>query len=194
MQNASTLVVVERPVLTYRTKSVRRQVWEMTEGRCYYCGTQLDHPESTGHTGVRNFTVDHVIPVSLGGTDALENLVPCCKRCNSSKCDRLIPDWERMGARPRYPFGRHPLSDHKPVEYASVPKQELHDLREENDRLRSAIRRMEDAARIRDELIHHVQKDRQWLADQVDQIQDRLTEANKQILMLMQKVGRHERD
>lgn len=194
MQNASTLVVVEKPVLTYRAKSVRRQVWEMTEGHCYYCGTQLDHPESTGHTGVRNFTVDHVIPVSLGGTDALENLVLCCKQCNSSKCDRLIPVWEKSGVVPRYPFGRHPLSDHEPVEYVSLPKQELHELRQENERLQGEVRLMRDDARIKDKLLHDTQQDRRQLIDQRDQIQKRLEEANEQILMLLQKVGSHERD
>lgn len=33
-------------------------------------------------------TVDHVRPVSKGGTNALDNLVPCCSWCNGSKGNR----------------------------------------------------------------------------------------------------------
>jgi hypothetical protein len=33
-------------------------------------------------------TVDHIIPVSMGGTDEIENLVPCCRVCNSKKGNR----------------------------------------------------------------------------------------------------------
>jgi 5-methylcytosine-specific restriction endonuclease McrA len=38
--------------------------------------------------GVGEATVDHVVPQSLGGTDDIENLVPCCKTCNSKKGSR----------------------------------------------------------------------------------------------------------
>lgn len=42
---------------------------------CWYCGSE--NPD----------TVDHVIPVSKGGADDLDNLVLSCKRCNSRKRD-----------------------------------------------------------------------------------------------------------
>lgn len=35
-------------------------------------------------------TVDHVLPVSLGGTGYIENIQPLCSRCNSGKCNRHI--------------------------------------------------------------------------------------------------------
>lgn len=38
-------------------------------------------------------TVDHVIPLVRGGTNHEGNLVPCCRRCNSSKAARLISEW-----------------------------------------------------------------------------------------------------
>lgn len=47
--------------------------------RCYYCGCKL------GETGKRKRTLDHVKPISSGGTYALDNLVPCCARCNNIK-------------------------------------------------------------------------------------------------------------
>jgi 5-methylcytosine-specific restriction endonuclease McrA len=38
-------------------------------------------------------TVDHMIPLSRGGTNYEGNLAPCCRRCNSSKSDLLISEW-----------------------------------------------------------------------------------------------------
>ena len=39
---------------------------------CAYCGQEADQ-------------VDHVIPRKAGGTHDLDNLVACCKSCNSKK-------------------------------------------------------------------------------------------------------------
>ena len=33
---------------------------------------------------------DHVVPISKGGADVLENLVPCCPICNTSKGNRIL--------------------------------------------------------------------------------------------------------
>lgn len=49
--------------------------------RCAYCG-------STGR-----LTQDHVDPIARGGAHEIENVVPACKRCNSSKCDRSLVFW-----------------------------------------------------------------------------------------------------
>lgn len=40
--------------------------------------------------------LDHYIPLSRGGPDALDNLIPLCKSCNASKNDKL-PIWEWVG-------------------------------------------------------------------------------------------------
>lgn len=40
-------------------------------------------------------TIDHVIPVSKGGTDDLENLVIACRKCNSKKNNHL--DFQLQG-------------------------------------------------------------------------------------------------
>lgn len=52
-------------------------------GCCWHCGKEL--------TDV--FQVDHLIPLSRGGSNAPENLVISCAFCNQSKNDRLPQEW-----------------------------------------------------------------------------------------------------
>jgi 5-methylcytosine-specific restriction endonuclease McrA len=40
---------------------------------CTYCGE------------ITKLTLDHFVPVSKGGNNDINNLIPCCKHCNSSK-------------------------------------------------------------------------------------------------------------
>lgn len=63
----------------------REQVWNKTQGRCWYCGMQT--------TPWGNFTVDHVDPRKQGGGDELANLVPCCKTCNSRKNSKTVEEF-----------------------------------------------------------------------------------------------------
>jgi 5-methylcytosine-specific restriction endonuclease McrA len=44
---------------------------------CFYC-----------HVQTGKLTVDHVIPLSRGGTNWIENIVPACESCNYSKQDK----------------------------------------------------------------------------------------------------------
>ena len=68
------------------TSAVRAIVWAMTNGRCYYCGLQTNPFE--------NFCVDHVQPLSRGGTNDIDNLVPCCDYCNRYKGTHLVEEWQ----------------------------------------------------------------------------------------------------
>jgi HNH endonuclease len=71
--------------LSHRAK---REIWplvfEKTDGRCYYCGKR----STTKKMGQPPLfmTIDHVVATVRDGTDDLENLVPCCRGCNSAKC------------------------------------------------------------------------------------------------------------
>ena len=47
--------------------------------RCAYCGQ------------LRHLTMDHVIPVSKGGSSDFGNIVPACQPCNSSKGAGMFP-------------------------------------------------------------------------------------------------------
>lgn len=49
--------------------------------QCIYCGSKND------------LTVDHFLPVSMGGADCLSNFVLACRSCNSSKNNRDPVEW-----------------------------------------------------------------------------------------------------
>ncbi len=53
-------------------------------GGCAYCG-------ATG-TPLQK---DCVLPISRGGRYALENVVPCCRSCNTRKCNSEVTSWMR---------------------------------------------------------------------------------------------------
>ena len=43
-----------------------------------------------------DISVDHTIPLSRGGGNALGNLVPCCRRCNEAKGAMDGGEWEAL--------------------------------------------------------------------------------------------------
>lgn len=64
---------------TRKRRKIRnaRSVWDRDGWRCVACGT---------HVGL---TVDHIVPVALGGSDDMTNLQTLCGRCNSRKGARV---------------------------------------------------------------------------------------------------------
>lgn len=58
------------------SKRLRFEIFRRDNHACRYCGASA--PEAT-------LTIDHVVPVTLGGTDDPSNLVAACKDCNSGK-------------------------------------------------------------------------------------------------------------
>jgi 5-methylcytosine-specific restriction endonuclease McrA len=74
-----------------RVAVTRRSVFVRDGHRCQYCGAQAEN-------------IDHVVPRSRGGTHSWDNVVACCRRCNSRKEDRL-PDEAgfRLARVPRAP-------------------------------------------------------------------------------------------
>jgi 5-methylcytosine-specific restriction endonuclease McrA len=62
-------------------------IFDKSRGRCWHCGKTLSWI-NYGVPGARGaWEVDHSIPLSRGGTDYFQNLVPSCIPCNRSKGD-----------------------------------------------------------------------------------------------------------
>ncbi len=62
----------------------REAVFDFYGWRCCECAVDLLSLIS------RNRTIDHIIPLSLGGSNGIENLRPLCRTCNSRKGVRLL--------------------------------------------------------------------------------------------------------
>lgn len=65
---------IPRPSNTAPWRATRHAVLARDDYRCARCGSPADH-------------VDHVHPVSRGGSSAEANLVAMCSHCNASKRD-----------------------------------------------------------------------------------------------------------
>ncbi|MDD3618243.1 MAG: HNH endonuclease [Desulfobulbaceae bacterium] len=71
-----------------KARELRKTRWwqqKTASGKCYYCGREV---------GYAHLTMDHVIPLSRGGASTRDNLVPCCKECNTRKKRSLTIEWE----------------------------------------------------------------------------------------------------
>jgi 5-methylcytosine-specific restriction endonuclease McrA len=58
----------------------RTAILERWGHACAYCGQLATH-------------LDHVEPLSKGGTDTEANIVPACARCNLSKGAKTLVEW-----------------------------------------------------------------------------------------------------
>ncbi len=84
-------VVVPRRLI----RANRRNLLLRDEHTCQYCGLRA---------GPTELTIDHVIPVSLGGNpNSWENQVVACKRCNGRKANHLPDEVHLRLARPPRP-------------------------------------------------------------------------------------------
>jgi len=76
-------------------KLSRRSIFARDNYTCQYCGVQS-----------RDLTIDHILPKRHGGGLQWENLVACCRRCNTRKGDKLLQNsgmkLARPPRRPRY--------------------------------------------------------------------------------------------
>lgn len=69
-----------------RVNLSRQNVFKRDRLRCVYCNSK------------DNLTLDHVVPKSMGGGDAWDNLVTACQRCNSRK-GNMTPEQAGMNLR-----------------------------------------------------------------------------------------------
>lgn len=59
---------------------IKQKLHKRQNGLCAYCGR---------HRNRKYMTVDHIIPLSKGGSDSVDNLQCTCKLCNNLKSDML---------------------------------------------------------------------------------------------------------
>lgn len=77
-----------------RVAVTRRSVFVRDGHRCQYCGAQAEN-------------IDHIVPRSRGGDHTWENVVACCRRCNTRKEDRLLEESGfHLARQPRAPRSR----------------------------------------------------------------------------------------
>lgn len=60
----------------YQATFSKKAVFLRDRGLCAFCGEKLN---------LKNFTLDHVLPISRGGENDFENVVTACKTCNNKK-------------------------------------------------------------------------------------------------------------
>lgn len=83
--------------------AIRRQVYDVTRGFCFYCGDPLK-PDRGGFQKshgrdwlipkhVEFMCSDHMLPLQRGGTDDSINLNPSCGHCNSSKALSTVDEY-----------------------------------------------------------------------------------------------------
>ena len=90
----------------YISANAQRAVVERAQGRCEYGQSRADYTTEP-------FAVEHVMPISRGGTSALDNLAFSCSGCNGHKYNRTeAPDPTERTLVPLYNPRRQRWQDH----------------------------------------------------------------------------------
>jgi 5-methylcytosine-specific restriction endonuclease McrA len=82
-----------------RNASAKRRVRQMQNGvylitskelknlysaNCFYCGFN------------KNIEIDHIVPISRGGSHSIGNLISACMTCNRSKNNKYLVEWKAL--------------------------------------------------------------------------------------------------
>jgi 5-methylcytosine-specific restriction enzyme A len=71
-----------------KARDLRKTRWwqqKTAPGTCYFCGKKVKF---------KDITMDHLLPLARGGRSTKDNIVPCCKPCNTKKKSMLPLEWE----------------------------------------------------------------------------------------------------
>lgn len=67
---------------------ISKEEWQgiidAANGRCLYCGTRA------------KLVMDHFVPINRGGATVQDNMIPCCRSCNSKKGAKEPEVWVRQ--------------------------------------------------------------------------------------------------
>jgi hypothetical protein len=64
--------------------AVQQKIWRADEFQCVYCGAKM---------GDTLLTIDHFVPLELGGVNNQTNFVSACRACNKKKGDSTPEQW-----------------------------------------------------------------------------------------------------
>jgi len=67
-------------------KDLREMVYKKTDGKCIYCGVDFG-------TGQQQYCIDHIVALKNWGDNSIDNLIPCCKSCNSTKGPKTLEEF-----------------------------------------------------------------------------------------------------
>ena len=76
---------IEKDTINTLTSEEWLDILKEYDYKCAYCGCDFD--ENTLPTK------DHIIPISKGGHNVKENIVPACRSCNSKKGNKIIQSY-----------------------------------------------------------------------------------------------------
>lgn len=65
-----------------------------TATHCSYCTCEISDELPDNHP--QKATADHILPVSQGGADLIENLIPACLRCNEQRGTLSVEAFTRL--------------------------------------------------------------------------------------------------
>lgn len=65
---------------------MRNAIYSRDEYKCQFCLQEIAPTE---------LTIDHLVPLALGGLDEVTNFVTCCRSCNRAKADQPLEEFAR---------------------------------------------------------------------------------------------------
>lgn len=66
---------------------LKSSMLNLTNCHCSYCGKEISR---------KSMHIDHVIPISRGGVNSIDNLVPSCRSCNLSKGTMTLNNFRKV--------------------------------------------------------------------------------------------------
>lgn len=77
-----------------QNKKHRFEVYLKSNFNCSFCNRRFEIPDdwdkiSAIHDGEMFLEIDHIIPLSKGGSDKVGNKQSLCQKCNNTKSDKL---------------------------------------------------------------------------------------------------------
>lgn len=82
--STGTLKTVVRKAQYAISGAIQQRIWVRDQFLCLYCGQPM---------GKVQMTVDHFVPLEVGGGNTQENLISCCRACNKRKGKEEPESW-----------------------------------------------------------------------------------------------------